>query len=268
VQFTYFPVAYLTDFPHFSHAHLTFQKNFCTLGRCVRIPKTVHLKPLFITTLLTVFFVGLWLIGKATSTLQLLRVKTPANQPALPLGKLIFTSNLKKPKQFGLICYRPHPAENARLPANRYTWLTHRLCGLPGDMLEIKAGILYINGVNADENLNLTHIFKVHRKDSSSIKHDPRQVYTIPPYSDILYMPLEDKYVQSQQLPCERYLLPPGLREDAIFKMYKRNWNQDNFGPVKVPTGKWFVLGDNRPSSIDSRHFGFIDQATFIGSIL
>jgi signal peptidase I len=226
------------------------------------------LKPLFITTLLTGLLVGLWLIGKATSTLQLLRAKSRTNHPALPLGKLFFTSNLKKPKQFSLICYRPHPAENAPPSGKRHKWLTHRLCGLPGDVLEIKAGILYINGVNADENLNLTHIFKVNQKDSSSIKHDPKLVYTIPPYSDILYMPLEDKYVQVHQLPCEKYLLPPGLREEAIFRMYKKNWNQDNFGPVRIPAGQWFVLGDNRSISIDSRHFGFIDHSTFMGSIL
>jgi hypothetical protein len=127
---------------------------------------------------------------------------------------------------------------------------------------------LYIDGVNADENLKLTHIFKVNRKDCSSIKHDPRLVYTIPPYSDSLYMPLEDKYVKDQQLPCEKYLLPPGLRDDVIFRIYKKNWNQDNFGPLRIPAGKWFVLGDNRGNSIDSRHFGLIDPTTFIGSIL
>jgi signal peptidase I len=217
---------------------------------------------------LTGFLVALWLIGKATSILQLLRVNSHANQPALPLGKFIVSSNLKKPTRFGLICYRPHPADNAYPTGQRLKRLTHRLCGLPGDVLELKGGILYINGVNADENLNLTHIFKVNRNDSSSIKHDPRQVYTIPPYSDILYMPLEDKYVQAQQLPCEKYLLPPGLRDDVIFRMYKKNWNKDNFGPLRIPAGKWFVLGDNRGNSIDSRHFGLIDPTAFIGSIL
>ncbi|HSQ00404.1 MAG TPA: signal peptidase I [Candidatus Dormibacteraeota bacterium] len=33
----------------------------------------------------------------------------------------------------------------------------------------------------------------------------------------------------------------------------------DNFGPVPVPGGKLFMLGDSRDRSIDSRVFGFVD---------
>ncbi len=41
-----------------------------------------------------------------------------------------------------------------------------------------------------------------------------------------------------------------------------------NWGPVRVPKDNYFVLGDNRNNSQDSRHYGFINKDLILGKAL
>jgi signal peptidase I len=220
------------------------------------------LKILIIAAIASGLVIGLWIIGRFTFALRLFRMSHSANEPALRTGRFFFTSTLKKPRRFDLICYR------APIPGTGPALLTHRLCGVAGDIIEIKAGVLYVNKQNADNDLNLKHIYKIQVQDAAGVEYDPALGYTIPPYSGILYVPLEDKYVRNKNISCQQYILPPGLRDDAIFKVYRQNWNLDNFGPVKVPANKFFVMGDNRGNSMDSRHHGMIDRSKYAGTVL
>lgn len=95
--------------------------------------------------------------------------------------------------------------------------LVKRLMGLPGDTLEMRDGTLLVNGVELDE-----------------------------PYVNETTHP-DDR---SPQFAWQRDHLLPGA-DPATYAPTRRTW-----GPIVVPEGHFFMLGDNRDESLDSRYWG------------
>jgi signal peptidase I len=72
----------------------------------------------------------------------------------------------------------------------------------------------------------------------------------------------------AQELPedgkfTDHFVLPADLR---MRQMRPRGaGNKDNYGPVTVPDGYLFMMGDNRDNSADSRYWGFLDEDLVLG---
>ena len=60
------------------------------------------------------------------------------------------------------------------------------------------------------------------------------------------------------------------INGDELTETYTKGetFERDLKFPVKVPDGKYFVLGDNREISKDSRTFGFIDRSQVNGKVV
>ncbi len=105
--------------------------------------------------------------------------------------------------------------------------IVKRTLGLPGDTLRMEGGVLYRNGAALDE---------------PYVRRNPRQ---------------RDEGDARMQWQVA-HLIPDPERDE-----YKPT--RDNWGPLVVPPERYFMLGDNREESLDSRYWGFVERGKMQG---
>ena len=222
-------------------------------------------KSLKIVAIASGIFFFTYLIVNATGIFQLYKSPTVANEPNLELNKTFYASNLKSPKVGDFVCY-----ERNDVLLGKHVRV-HKLTAMEDDIIEIKKGIVFINDINTDIQCDHMHTYQVSKQEFKSKLQSVAITinnYVYEKDENTIYINLKDSEANKLGLSTNRLSDEVDKIDKTISEVYKENWNKDNFGPLKIPKGKVFVLGDNRDNSEDSRYIGLVNKSDIVGVVL
>ena len=148
---------------------------------------------------------------------------------SLPFSPPIFSGRIfaSQPHRGDVIVFKK--------PTDNRTDFIKRLIGLPGDTIQMKGGVLYLNG---------KPVPKVRIEDFVE----------------------RDEWGNVLRIPQYRETLPNGVSYNTLD--FTQNGDLDNTGVYDVPPGHYFMMGDNRDNSADSRVpsvVGYVPAENLVG---
>ena len=149
--------------------------------------------------------------------------------PTLLVGDFILvdkiTYHFRKPDRGDVVVFH--------FPLNEDIYYIKRIIGVPGDKIQVIDGKLYINGKPCKyQPVGKFSYWEKRRKFTGKLYYE--------------YLPRKEGGEK------KHFILKTGIQGD-------------NTQVFVVPKNKYFMMGDNRNNSYDSRYWGFVDRSKIVG---
>jgi signal peptidase I len=181
-----------------------------------------------------------------TFIIEAYRIPSGSMKPALQIGDWLFVNKMtygphvpftdfslpgyREPQRGDIVVFQsPYQGDEAARGNDPTPTLVKRLVGVAGDTLYMRNRLLYRNGDPQNE----THV-------------------------------MPNPYGQDSYDPLFEWQRAVGLQESRFGSAPERP-THDNWGPIVVPSGHLFMMGDNRYDSKDSRYWGFVPRENVRG---
>jgi len=196
-----------------------------------------HHEPQGLKFYLSVLVIVLYM---TTFVMQAIRIPSESMETTLMVGDFLLADKIHYSPEgwFGrhLLPYREIRRGDIvvfHYPADPKQYFVKRVIGLPGDHVKLLDKTVLINGERLREDY------------ARHVLHD--------------YNPYRDSF------PDITFLVPPYLTTDVDRRWRKQMFQYLDHGELVVPAGNYFVMGDNRDRSLDSRYWGFVPRGNITG---
>ena len=176
-----------------------------------------------------------------TFIVQAFKIPSGSMKPTLLIGdhllvnKFIYGIKIPFADRFIVEFSRPKRGDIVvfKWPMDESKDFIKRVVGIGGDEVEIKENILYVN----DERIKIEYV---------------------------------GEYIDTETSLAHRYIETFGDGQHDVLDLNGKagNMRYNNFGPIIVPEGNIFVMGDNRDNSEDSRRWGYVTLNKIKGKAL
>jgi signal peptidase I len=216
--------------------------------RSVRAPRPslAHRTRAFIVGLLPVIAI---VFGTRQLLAEAYRIPSGSMEPTLLVGDWLFVNKLRvgphipftsrslpgyaRPKRGDVSVFVSPPQDmRIRISPDQITpTLVKRIVGVAGDTLVMRHGLLTVNGIPAPSPNSFV-------------------------LSDTIAEVPQDIFAWQHEIEIQGSRFGPPVAAPSLHA----------WGPLVVPTGTFFMMGDNRDNSVDSRYYGPVPRANLRGT--